>query len=494
MHEITDEKLSRELRAALDARAMSVETGDAVQRVSLARSRAARRRRLRPSTIAGLAAAVMVALMGGIGIAAWHARTQGGLPGASASPSQTPAADLSSVPTPDVTPTATSTPGPTDTPASTLPLSPGFHAAASMITVQPISARLAGGRVLFVDSDGWVNGGSPVALLYDPGTGQFLRTGSLPMALGSQTVTPLLDGRALVAGGFDYDDNMVELAAAELFDPATGRFASTGSMGSKRVWHTATLLDDGRVLVAGGDDAFSGQALASAELYDPDTGRFTPAGSLSGPRFDHTATLLADGRVLLFGGCDETGCSSDSGVGCVATAEIYDPATDTFTPTGSAATGRCGHTATRLADGRVLVTGGVSGGKILSSAEIYDPMTGEFTSAGSMSIGRERQTATLLSDGRVLVAGGLSGPTAGDGPNANPSGQPSAVASAELFDPRTGKFEPAGTMTQPRGGHTATLLPGGQVLIAGGYASRLSPFAADQLNWIPVTVAEIYQP
>jgi N-acetylneuraminic acid mutarotase len=214
-------------------------------------------------------------------------------------------------------------------------------------------------------------------------------------------------------------------------------------MGTARLEHTATLLADGRVLVAGGQGESTTDnptGLASAELYDPASGTFSPTGPMAGKRVLHTATLLADGRVLVTGGAQ----TLLVGAGFpLASGEIYDPKSGTFSPTGSMATARVGDTATLLADGRVFVAGGedvpnaeVVSAKMLASAELYDPKTGMFSPTASMSVGRAGQTATPLADGRVLLAGGVEAVTAtGPGP---------FLASAELFDPKTGTLSATG--------------------------------------------------
>jgi N-acetylneuraminic acid mutarotase len=160
-------------------------------------------------------------------------------------------------------------------------------------------------------------------------------------------------------------------------------------METVRYGHTATLLTNGKLLVAGGLDEI-GNALASAELYNPATGGWTPTGSLAAARFQHTATLLANGKVLVAGG-DATGIS----------AELYDPATGTWTPTGSLANPRAYDTATLLANGKVLVSGGGN-----SSVELYDPATGAWSLNGSLTTARFGDTATLLPSGKLLVVGG----------------------------------------------------------------------------------------
>jgi hypothetical protein len=216
-------------------------------------------------------------------------------------------------------------------------------------------------------------------------------------------------------------------------------------MTAPRFGHRATLLPSGKVLVTGGREGFSG--IAEAELYDPNTRTWSPTGSMSSPRLGHTMTLLATGKVLVAGGVGELGSPIER------SAELYDPDTGQWTPTGSMSTPRSGHTATLLSTGNVLVVSGE--GPPFSSAELYNPATGEWHATGSLSTGRTGHTATLLASGQVLVLGGGPGPTF-------------VTSSAELYDPAAGTWTPAAPMLVARGGHTATLLRSGDVLVAGG--------------------------
>jgi N-acetylneuraminic acid mutarotase len=193
-------------------------------------------------------------------------------------------------------------------------------------------------------------------------------------------------------------------------------WSQTGSMAAARVAHTATLLQNGRVLVAGGNATRFGSpsALAGAELYNPATGSWSPAAAMSRARVAHTATRLQDGRVLVVGG--------RNGSGALAGAELYNPATNSWSSAASMSTARFGHTATLLSNGKVLVVGGSDGVEhpldpnfpdeitttYLSSAEVYDPATNSWSDAGEAGDVRFAHSATRLSNGRVLVAGGAS--------------------------------------------------------------------------------------
>jgi hypothetical protein len=269
-----------------------------------------------------------------------------------------------------------------------------------------------------------------------PASGTWTATGSMGTARYEHTATLLPNGKVLVAGGLN------GLSSAELYDPASGTWTATGSMGTARYEHTATLLPNGKVLVAGG---YNGPALSSAELYDPASGTWTATGSMGTARGEHTATLLPSGKVLVAGGFDLSNALSS--------AELYDPVTGTWTATGSMSTARYDHTATLLPNGQALVAAGTdSDFRPLRSAELYDPASGTWTATGSMVAARGRHTATLLPSGKVLVAGGFNG-----------------LSSAELYDPASGTWSATGSMGTARFDHTATLLPSGEVLVAGGY-------------------------
>jgi Kelch motif/Galactose oxidase, central domain len=272
----------------------------------------------------------------------------------------------------------------------------------------------------------------------------FEETGRLNQARAAHTATLLPNGKVLVTGGPG--------SSAELYDPASRTWAVTGSMSTVRSEHTATLLSSGKVLVVGGSILFT--TLASAELYDPATGTWTATGSLNRARREHTATLLPDGKVLVAGGFFDMPGTTTGG-NSLATAEIYDPASGTWTLTGSLATPRRGHSATLLPNGRVLVAGGNDWfhAGILRSAEMYDPATGTWTETVSMAYPRGGPRATLLLSGKVLVLGNDT--------DAGPF-------TSELYDPANGTWTTTGNLAHRSYG-SATLLPGGRVLVTGGY-------------------------
>ena len=310
--------------------------------------------------------------------------------------------------------------------------------------------------------DSWREKIEYISVGVDPGntpvaTGSLRPTAAMNDARFSHTATLLSDGRVLIAGGREGRD--IILSSAELYDPASETFTVTGSMTAHRVGHTATLLPDGRVLIAGGSSKeFYHGALSSAELFDPTTGRFTPTGSMSAPRLAHEATLLPDGRVLITGG-------QSADWNKLTSAELYDPATGKFTPTGDMKASRADHTATLLKDGKVLITGGSSGNyfseSVLASAELYDPAKGAFSPTGSMKDARHKHSAELLPDGRVLILGGV-----------NSRNMQILYASAELYDPVTGAFTATGNMRTSRYKirDAVVLLNNGKVLIGGGGA------------------------
>ena len=335
---------------------------------------------------------------------------------------------------------------------------------------------LPNGRVLVaggsVEADEYsCAAGKDSAELYDTALGTFASTGTMTTRRYAQTSTLLQNGGVLITGGFSFDSsacdqngNSPAVASAEIYDPSNGSFAPTGSMAEVRGGHTATLLTNGKVLIAGGDNTegdmlpffLPGDSSVTAEVYDSATGRFTFTGNMVTPRVGQTATLLVNGDVLIAGGWSASQNAS------IAAAELYHPATGAFTPSGSMNSPRTGHTATLLPDGKVLIAGGAHDRTLADSdsAEIYDPATGSFMATGSMAEKRCSHTATLLPNGTVLLVGGGSVVT-------------------EIYDPSTGSFVLSGLTELDRSGHSATLLQNGNVLVVGGWASP--------------TTAELYQ-
>jgi hypothetical protein len=340
-------------------------------------------------------------------------------------------------------------------------------------------------------------GPSPTAV--PAGAASWTPTGSMGIGRYYHAARVLGNGKVLVFGGYDrldppYPESGLA-ASAELYDPATGLWTPTGSMVNRRFAFTATLLRDGRVLVAGGMNPMVGDPMAFAELYDPASGAWMPTANMATPCLDHAATLLPDGKVLVVCGFD-------------APPELFDPASGSWTVTASMITHPIqGFTATLLSDGRVLVAGGRVAQQ--ASAEVYDPGTETWSATGGMVTPRISHSATLLSDGRVLVTGGNQPGNEFDGPALTSAelydpvteswtGTGSAIeamglhsfaccapvllqdatvfmpgdalAPPQLYDPVTGSWTTTTGVGTPRNGSPATVLPDGRVLVAGGLA------------------------
>ncbi len=273
-----------------------------------------------------------------------------------------------------------------------------------------VTAALPDGRLFAFG--GYDDGGA----IYDPGLGSWSVLAPLTGTRRSGArATSLADGRVLVSGGWTgtgYAD------PAQMFDPATDTWASAGSIGMGRYWHAATRLSDGRVLIAGGttysgfgDPRFNARPTATARVYDPTTGGWSSAGTLSQPRSRPRAVLLQTGHVLVAGGV----AASGSSFGPSSAADLYDPVTGGWSPTGSLGIGRDYHSLTLLPDGRVLAAGGLGPAGVLATTEIYSLATGTWTSGPALRMPRADHASALLPDGRVLVAGGATGPGRTDG-------------------------------------------------------------------------------
>jgi hypothetical protein len=310
--------------------------------------------------------------------------------------------------------------------------------------------------------DGW---GGPFAEIYEPLLGTFRPVAAYVDPRDGHAATLLADGRVLITGGCcGYDTGFRAL----IFDPRTETFSQTGPLLASHYGHTATLLPDGKVLIAKGGWDFMDDGDLGPELYDPVSGTFSRAAEYAGNHLPFArANLLQDGRVLITGGNP---------------AEIYDPRGGAFRLAGrmTSSTYRdgtaIGHSATLLQNGSVLVVGGTEGRNYtcegVRTAEIYEPATDSFREVGRAVRAKLNHTATSLPDGTVLIAGGRER-----------TWQCETVATAELYDPLSESFVNAGPLTQPRVGHTATLLRDGTVLIAGGVGKDRA-----------VRTAELYRP
>ncbi len=291
---------------------------------------------------------------------------------------------------------------------------------------------------------------------YQADPGVLISTGDMIKPRAAQTATILQDGRILLVGGMTGERTM-PAADAEIYDAKTGAFVPAGPMLTPRHSHTATILPDGTVLIAGGYDA-QGEYLPSAEIYDPARDEFTAVGSMHSARAGHVAEVLQDGSVLLAGGVG-------TGWTFLSSAERYDPKTQTFARAGSMQVPRESHAAVGLPDGRVFVVGGHQGRRenmaLYKSAEMYNPGTNTFSPAGEMTVRRHKHDAVLLPDGRVLITGG-----------SDERDMHGRYASAEIYDPVKGIYDRISDMQLARYKHegTSVVLSNGQVLIAGGAA------------------------
>lgn len=392
---------------------------------------------------------------------------------------------------------------------------------------------LPSGKVLVVGGTREPSVPIATAELYDPATGLWTPTGSLALARWDHTATLLPSGKVLIAGGNTGDG---VLASSEIYDPNTGVFSISGHLTAGRQRHTATLLQNGQVLVVGGGGASvtwgaPAVSMPTSEIYDPATGLWTFAALLSGGRSRHTATLLPSGQLLVTGGYD-------SGGGVLDTTEMYDPELGSWADQPEMLQRRVWHTSTLLSSGGVLVLGGSTGTNHLSSAEQFQATSGAFMALGSIGSPRQLPTLNLLANGQALLVGGAMNQTVGsttelvtlasamlfDPPTESwlPTGSmqesrmiatatllasgkilvvggihsefegqsfaSSVLASAELYDPATGIWQPTGSMSTPRYRHTATLLPSGKVLVVGGGNSPSLETAVVQDS------AEIYDP
>ena len=301
--------------------------------------------------------------------------------------------------------------------------------------------------------------------------GIWTATGSLHVARESHTATLLNNGKVLAAGG---EGSAGVVATAEAYNPITSLWVAAGKLNVARAAHNALLLKNGKVLIAGG---CIGSCLrndtATAELYDPTTGVWSLTDAMHTVRVNFGMVLLGNGKVLAMGGC--TAQNSGGCITVTATAELYDPATGTWKVTGSLHNGRSAFTATALGNGKILVAGGTNGvGTPLATAEIYDPATASWSATGHMAVARDEHTATLLQSGQVLVAGGE-----------NIAGV--SETRTELYNPINKTWALSGDMHASRLEHTAVLLKNGTVLVVGG--NRVTPTTTTVLS-----SAEIYSP
>jgi hypothetical protein len=363
-----------------------------------------------------------------------------------------------------------------------------FQAVGSMAEglYDPVVVTLADGSALVTggwkyDDNGENAYGTSLAERFDPVTNQFTKLSPMGEAHMSHAAVVLADGRVVLVGGTTgLRDQDTDVLDAEVYDPGTGSFTRTGKMAALRGNPTASLLPDGRVLVAGGWTPLD-PAPPSVEFFDPATGQFTAGPNLLVRRYRHSAVTLPDSRVVLLGGA-----RVDTG-DVIKAVEIYDPQHASFSPAGSLVEARHTAQATLLSDGRVLIAGGHGANGRLDSVEIYDPGTGKSTVVAHFPKPVGENGLVMLRDGRILSTGGIGGPLPGGEftPAAPSVGD---LLPAWLIMPGTFEIVPAAPMVQPRDIPDTALLGDGRALILGGLG-----FDANG-KFGPLASAEVFVP
>src|SRR5438094_3259468 len=318
------------------------------------------------------------------------------------------------------------------------------------------TVALQDGRLLITGGGtaGSCPGGSGASAEIFDASGNFSAAACMSFARSKHTATVLEDGRVLVAGGIGGSGTAID--SAEIYDPVANTWTLTGALKAARSGHTASLLADGAALIAGGDNA--GVAQNSLEVFDPTAGAFTTAtGALSSPRESHAGAVLQDGRVLIVGGyCSGSAQVCPNGTGPLASSDIYDPATGSVSAGPVLSTARQGLSATTQLDGKVFVAGGNNGSVDLASTEVYDPAAGTFAVSPTLATARQGHQAFLLPhSNNILIVGGTSAGV--------------ALNSSEQYVPWTGTLNTASFMTSARAGATGSpLSQDGLLLVAGG--------------------------
>jgi|GEM_PF-2721211 N-acetylneuraminic acid mutarotase len=369
------------------------------------------------------------------------------------------------------TPSATATLQPTAAPTSTATITSSATATQSPTPgpsptsgPSPTPLAAAHGSILVVGQGG-------MAAVINPGSQVVAATGSLPAGIQNGAMVGLQDGRVLYTGG---DQGGTALAHAWIWTPNAPSWVQIADMTTARTLHSATVLNDGRVLIAGGFSVIASTpptaALNSAELFDPATDTFSAVAPMNTARAGHTATLLADNSVLVTGGATQNSTPT-----YLASGEVYDPASNSWTAVNNQmSVARGGHSASLLDNGEVLIAGtvlaynGQGCGSTCAATDLYDPTTNSFVATGNLNTARYDQAASILANGQVLVTGGCCGN----------NGTP--LSSAELYNPSQGSWSTTASLQVPRTGHAAVYLTDGRILIAGGASSASTEFYQQQ--------------